>query len=70
MKQFLRVKRGPKPPPSPPLPHDAWRETIFVEADGTEMIVVFSGKHMPSVRISRESHGRWRTVGHPVVKGS
>ncbi len=68
--QVQRVKRDPAPP-HPPLTKDVWRECVFVEADtGDEFIVVYSGKHMPCVGISRESHGRWRTVGHPVVKGT
>jgi len=41
--QIQRVKRGPKPKIHI-LPVDNWRETIFVEADGTELIVMCSGK--------------------------
>ena len=46
--QIHRVKRGPPPPAV--LPHDRWKEdtavkeTILIEADGTEMFVKYCGK--------------------------
>jgi hypothetical protein len=48
--QIHRVKRGPPAPLT--LPHDHWKdtevkETILIEADGTEMFVKYCGK-MPT----------------------
>jgi len=67
MHQVHRVRRSPEARIFA-MPAGQYHETLFVESDGTENIVCYSGKHMPPVNIPRSGTPRWRTIGNPVVK--